>query len=442
MLQHIDAREAGACIAIKDAKFPQPFAYALEFNPPVHETWNIVHYGMQVPQAHQVYICADNCMRGVVMTAAEMGALDRFSCVVLTEKDFYDGRLEEITLEGITDVLHKLTYKPRAVLVFPVCTHHFLGSDMRYVYRELEKRFPDIDFMRCFMDPIMQKEGLAPEQKERKGILDALPVRALREDLYFDFGGNAPSRTDNDLYRMIASAGKRCAQLQSCTDYAAFQTLGQAKAILVRLYVGLYAARALAQRTGARVLYLPPEVLPDKIDAQMGVLAEELGIDPSPFTAQRQQAEQAIAHAKARLGRTRIELDNVALPRPLGFARLLLAHGFNVQRIWLDKFDADEQEDFIWLQEHYPELEIGLPIHPGMRTLHGQISGTGRVLAIGPKAAWSAMTNHFVNVIEYGGLWGYNGLIEMMRLMVEADEEEKDLRALVPRKGLGCRCVL
>ena len=39
----------GAATAIKNAEFPVPFASELEFNSPVHGTWNIVHTGMQVP---------------------------------------------------------------------------------------------------------------------------------------------------------------------------------------------------------------------------------------------------------------------------------------------------------------------------------------------------------------------------------------------------------
>lgn len=46
---------------------------------PAHGNWNIVHTGMLLPEAIQIYVCADNCMRGVVLTAAEMNAADRFS---------------------------------------------------------------------------------------------------------------------------------------------------------------------------------------------------------------------------------------------------------------------------------------------------------------------------------------------------------------------------
>ena len=54
-------------IAIKDASFPAPFASKLEYNSPVHGNWNIVHTGMQVPESIQLYVCAENCMRGVFL---------------------------------------------------------------------------------------------------------------------------------------------------------------------------------------------------------------------------------------------------------------------------------------------------------------------------------------------------------------------------------------
>ena len=151
-------------VLIKAASFPVPFQPGLEFNSPAHGNWNIVHTGMLVPEAQQIYVCADNCMRGVVLTAAEMNAADRFSFVIVEEKDLLGGNLEDVTIEGETNVLHRLPQKPKAVLLFTVCLHHFLGSDLDRIYGELEKRFPEIFFMRCFMDPIMQKTGPTPDQ--------------------------------------------------------------------------------------------------------------------------------------------------------------------------------------------------------------------------------------------------------------------------------------
>ena len=78
----------------------------LEFNSPAHGNWNIVHTGMLLPEAIQIYVCADNCMRGVVLTAAEMNAADRFSFVIVEEEDLLNGNLEDVTIEGVADVLN------------------------------------------------------------------------------------------------------------------------------------------------------------------------------------------------------------------------------------------------------------------------------------------------------------------------------------------------
>lgn len=60
-------------------------------------------------------------------------------------KDLLGGNLEDVTIEGVTDVLNRLDKKPKAVLLFTVCLHHFLGSDLDRIYGELEK-----DFRRSF----------------------------------------------------------------------------------------------------------------------------------------------------------------------------------------------------------------------------------------------------------------------------------------------------
>ena len=146
---------------------------------PVHGNWNIVHTGMQVPESIQIYVCADNCMRGVVLTAAEMNAADRFSFVLVEEQNLLSGNLEDITIEGVTDVLNKRKDHPEAVLLFTVCLHHFVGSNLNYIYRELEHRFPDICFIRCYMDPIMQKHGLTPDQKSAEQFQNDVHLRIL-----------------------------------------------------------------------------------------------------------------------------------------------------------------------------------------------------------------------------------------------------------------------
>ena len=47
---------------IAEAAFPVPFAQGLEYGTPARGTWNIVHTGMLIPQAHQIFVCAAGCL--------------------------------------------------------------------------------------------------------------------------------------------------------------------------------------------------------------------------------------------------------------------------------------------------------------------------------------------------------------------------------------------
>ena len=73
--------ESTGCVPIGRASCPAPFPHGLEFSPPCRGTWNIGHTGMLIPEAHQIFICASGCLRGGVLTAAEMGLMGRFSSI-------------------------------------------------------------------------------------------------------------------------------------------------------------------------------------------------------------------------------------------------------------------------------------------------------------------------------------------------------------------------
>ena len=443
-----------------EAQYPSPFTAGLEFNPPVHETWNIVHIGMLMPEAHQIYICSDNCMRGVVMTAAEMNAISRFSCVVLEEKDMHSGNLEEITLEGVTDVLMKIRRKkgedgfPRAVLVFPVCLHHFMGCDLGYVYRELEKRFPGTVFVRCWMDPIMQKTGPTPDQKLRKAMMDVLPFPGRVQGGVSLLGDIYALDPESELMRLILAANERsgCAgsplQIQDCRTLDEYRLLSERRVLITRSPMAEAALIQTARRLGSRALYLPAamdfaeirKLLEEAMEA-LGVTASEAGIDPGREEA---ACERAYRELLAGIGNTPIALDAVAVQRPVGFARFLLQRGFNVREIYLDAVSAEEKQDFDWLKANGKDVLLCSTIHVRGRVLHGGgiDSAHENYLAVGPKAAWYCGTQHFVNLVDCGGMWGYSLLAKMAALMEEAFLTAKDTRDLVPRKGLGCESIL
>ena len=449
----------GAVITIGEADFPVPFPIGLEFNSPAHGNWNIVHTGMLMPEAIQIYVCADNCMRGVVLTAAEMNAADRFSFVTVEEENLLNGNLEDVTIEGVTDVLNKLEKKPKAVLLFTVCLHHFLGCDLDRVYEELGTRFSEIVFVRCFMDPIMQKHGLTPDQKLRKAMYDPLITKEPDPLTVTLVGSDFVLDESSDIKRLLRSTGHTLRELPACKTWAEYQQLGSAEIFVSCYPPAKYGAAMLTERLNRTHLYLPGCFDYGEIKEEIRNLIKELQAGWSredtsntkcaDITSEEIEAfcqreitlcEDSINHAKSIIGDTPVVLDYLYHPRPLGLAKLLLEHGFHVTTVYLDSISPEEKPAFDWLKLHHPDLELRATIQTKMRVLP---RGTeGKVLAIGQKAAWFSGSRNFVNMVQGGGLWGFDGIRGTMELMTEAFLEEKDPEDLIVRKGWGCESCI
>ena len=451
MLKRVGDREfpGKTEVFIKEASFPVPFQPGLEFNSPAHGNWNIVHTGMLVPEAQQIYVCADNCMRGVVLTAAEMNAADRFSFVIVEEKDLLSGNLEDVTIEGVTDVLKRLDKKPKAVLLFTVCLHHFLGSDLDRIYGELEKRFPEIFFMRCFMDPIMQKTGPTPDQKLRLAMYDAVQERKADPKCVTVLGSDFALDEGSDICRILKKNEILLREIPTCETWEDYQNLGEGSLILNCYPAGKFGAEKQAERLGRSFLYLPGSFDYGEIQEQeeklLGMLGQQNNrktgkINGLDIEKEIRECEEALSHAHQIIGDTPIAVDYLFHPRPLGLTKLLLTHGFQVQSVFLDSISPEEKEVFFWLKENYPELKLISTVRPEMRVRTRQQSE--KILAIGQKAAWFTGSRNFVNMVQGGGLWGFDGIRHTAQLMVEAFHEEKDPEDLIVRKGWGCESCI
>ena len=439
MLQSLQRPEERTGVSICRAAWPAPFRQGLEFNAPVHGTWNIVHTGMLLPEAHQIYICAVNCMRGVVLTAAEMGARERFSCVVLEERDLQDGTLEDRTVEGVLDIVRRLPKKPKAVLVFTVCVHHFLGCDLDYIYRRLREAEPEVAFLRCYMDPILQKDGPTPDQKLRAALYDPLQPGPRDAGGVSILGSDFAIDPTSELARLVRAAGRELRQLPECRSWEDYLHLGTS-GLFLAVYPNARAGTQMqAARLGAEQLYLPASFSYDEIQKELETLSRALGVAAPDCAPAIARCEQALERAHAEIGQTPIAIDYTVHPRPLGLARLLLRHGFAVERVYLDAVSPEEEADFRALQAEAPELELCPTVQPGMRV---RPRTEPKTLAVGQKAAWFQGTAHFVNLVSGAGLWGYDGICRMAELLREAAREEKDTRDLVPRKGWGCESCL
>ena len=429
------AQTSGAGVEIVSASFPAPFASGLEYSAPARGTWNIVHTGMLLPGAHQIFVCAQGCLRGVVLTAAEMGAEARFSTVAIRESDVLEGDMEDLIVEGVSDILRKLPELPPAVLVYTSCIHHFMGCDLPLVYRRLRERFPQVDFTDCYMNPIMRKSGLTPDQLMRRQLYSLLRPRPLEEKKVALIGGDLPLSPESELCRLVRESGHELLDINYCQSYEEYQEMAAAATIITCQPPAVAAGEALAKRLGQRHLYLPQCFDYERIERDLATLAEALGTSAPDLRMAREQAEAALDEAYREIGELPIAIDYTLHPRPLGLARLLLEHGFRVETVYADSFSDEEEADFNWLKLRHPRLQLCATVHHRMRVLE---RGGESLLALGQKAAYFSGSDHFVNLVEGGGLYGYDGVIRLAALMREAAREKKDARSLIQIKGLGC----
>jgi len=452
MLKRIGNKEItedGAVIRIGDAGFPAPFSSGLEYASPARGTWNIVHTGMLIPEAHEIFVCAASCLRGVVLTAAEMNAMDRFSMVEIRENNLLDGNLEELLIDGVSDIIYKLHKKPPAVLVYTSCIHHFTGCDWKVMFDTLKERFPDIDFIDCYMNPALRKSGLTPDQIMRRQLYALLKPAKKNPNAVAIIGNDLPTAENSELLQILINREKKIHEITSCKNYKEYQEMAESS-----LYISYYpAAKAggneLEKRLGGKHLYLSYSWDYKEIIDSLELLKENLDSTDSLLPGSRdpdyeekiRECDSLFSEVLDTIGNTPIAIDYTFCPRPTSVAKILLDHGFNVKRLYLDGFTDEEKKDYLDLQDRYPDLKLYATVNAKSRFMAPGIDGLKeKWLAIGQKAAYFLNTDHFVNIVEGGGMFGFEAITDTLLLMKDAFLYRKDMRSLIQIKGMGCGC--
>jgi hypothetical protein len=444
MLKRLNGEDdmTGAEVAIRDADFPVPFVSGLEYNAPARGPWNIVHTGMLIPESHQVFACARGCLRGVILTAAEMIAMDRMSWISVEQNDLFDGSMERNIVEGTAEIIRKLPEKPRALLLFLSCVHLFAGCDFEAMLDELRTMFPDIDFIDCYMNPTMRKSGLTPDQLMRRQLYAPFrpcPADPLAVNL---IGNDRPTDESSELVQLVRAAGRELRDITLCKTYEEYMRMAKSALEITYLPTAAASGDALEKRLGRKHLYLPLSYDFDEIERNLARLADALGVAAPDWTDAKQKAIRALEQAKSVIGDTPVEIDYTATPRPVGLAALLAEHGFRVARVYTDAMIEEERPAFERLRALAPGLLLTATVHAKMRFAGKGVHEHGDVLAVGQKAAYFSGTKHFVNIVSGGGMYGFDGIARLAERMADAATHEQDTETVIQYKGLGCRSCL
>ncbi len=425
---------------IRDMPYRYNADIGLAYSSPCRGVWNIVHYGTLVPQGHQIFVCPTSCLRGVVLTTAEMGreAMKKLSTITVGEDNILNGDMEEQLLHGTEKIINTLHERPRMVMIFTSCIHHFMAVNYQRVYRILRKEYPDIDFIDCYMDPIMRRTA-PPDPSLRRQVLRVLKP-AEHDSHRVSFVGNCYPMTEYcDLYVHLKRNGIEVSDLTTMKKYDEFKLMEQSCLNFTFNNAAAMAGRDLSIRLKQPEMKMRPTYFYDDIDADMQNASETLQIpdvSDEEKARLRKETEEAALRLREKLNGVPVSVDYTAVVRPLEFAVYLLEHGFNVESVLIDVI-TESEEVFRKLVEIKPDLKVYSSLGWNMRT--ADRTHEGKILAVGQKSAYFNNTNYFVNVVENAGMYGYRGILHLLGLMDEAFDSEKNMPVLIQEKGWGCR---
>ena len=423
---------------IADTDVREFFESGLEYNTPARGMWNIVHTGMLVPKAHQIFACAQGCLRGVILTAAEMFALDRMSWISVSEEDMFDGTLESDIVDGVSEIIGKLPERPPVILLYLSCIHLFSGADFGSIIDELSEKFPDITFVDCYMTPTMRTtiSPVAKMAQQLYAALHSLPINCRSVNI---IGNDRATDEDSELVKIIRENGFALRDITLCNSYEEYLQMSESFLNVTYFPYTYGAGEVMRERFGGEHLYLPNSFDYDTIKDNYSRLCAALEADIPDFKEDIEACENALEKAHDTVGDISVAIDFTAVSRPFELAALLCRHGFNVRYIIADSA-GEETAAFEYLKAERPDIRIFAAANVNMLNVCHEPHEL--VLAIGQKAAYYFATDNFVNIILNAGLYGFSGITKLAALIEDAYLNKKDRKTVISLKGFGCASCL
>lgn len=421
---------------LKDVTYEYNANGGLLYSTPCRGMWNIVHIAAQVPGSHQVFVCPTSCLRGVVLTTAEMGCMDRLSTITVGEDNILEGDLEERILYGVEKIIETLPHRPRVIFIFTSCIHHFMAANYQRVYKILRKEYEDIDFIDAYMDPIMRKKTPPIPSLQRQVYRMLQPC--MLDEKQVNFIDNWFHPEWNDLYDHLMKHGIKVKDFASETDYDSYREMNASCMNISFHKFGRTALKDMHLRLKQESMIMRMTYDYDVIDQDMKEISERLHIPPlsdEEIRRFRNETEENIQDTLDLIGNTPISIDASAIDESLSLAYFLIQHGFTVDSIYLDAF-TESREIFDSLQKKAGNIKIYSAENWNMRIIDRNTPY--KVLGIGQQAAYYNTSPYFVNMIMSAGMYGYQGIRHLMELMREAYRQPKDIASLVQHKGWEC----
>ncbi len=412
--------------------------HTLHYSSPGHGDWGVVRVGMLAPESVQLFVCPAACGRHGALGAMKQGFKNRLFYLYVTQSDIIEG-YDPLIPDAVDEVLAALSVEPRVFFVFVSCLDDLVGTDHEALLALLFERHPKIQFRIGRMNPISLGSKTPPPVSIQNNLYSLLEPADGQDDGINSFGNLDRIADSSELYAFTRACGaKEFRHISQYQTLAAYQDMAKSRANLVLLPSGLQAARQVRERLGIPFLFVPITYDPEEIAADYRRMweflmpEEEWNGFPGLLEA-RKEAEEEIQRARERIGSLPIIVDASAVTQPFGLAKMLINYGFHVVRVEAQECASFDKEHLEWLLKEHPEVEFSQPEHHRAVLFDRRIEES---LAIGVEGAYLSGSRYVADLFNDEGMFGYDGVKRLMRLLTEAVKVPTDLKALINDYGL------
>ena len=334
--------------------------------------------GLAVPGSVMLLVAPACCGRNTAALGCEASLAERFFYLMQDETDIVTGRHLARIPEAVKEVCESCAERPSAVMICITCVDALLGTDMERVCRKASD-YAGVPVVPCYMYALTREGRLPPMVSVRRSVYSLLQPREKVPTSANILGFFSPLRDYSELYAILKSAGIRTIrEISRCADYAEYQAMAEANFNLVLNQESRHAAADLQKRLGIPSIELTRLYRTDKISNQYRLLGQTLGakFDDAPY---REQAEQAVASFRAKLGRRAFAVGEWLNADPFELSLALLQSGFSVPEI----FGTVGGSNFVYVKkiaELSPDTKIYSNLSPSMMFYDGKDAACDTVI--------------------------------------------------------------
>lgn len=408
------------------------FHKTLHYVSPAHGGWGVIRVAALIPESYQLFVAPFACGRHGALGGAVNGIKDRIFYLYIDESDIVSGNYENLIPEAVDELLEFLEEKPRVLLIFVSCLDDLLGTDHEDLNRRLTKKYPDIQFRSCHMNPISLDTKFPPGVTLQNNIYSLLKPSFEKNRAINLIGNHTPVNRECELFEIMEKHGY---EVKHITDYKTFDGfLSMASSCLNLLLspAAGYASLEMEERLKIPALRSYHTYDLSEVEDFYRELSKRLSIDID-ISVYADKAKKAIDKAKETIGDYPISLDFQAVKKPFTLGKALLEYGFRVELIMADEVKAFEKPAYQFIEENYPEVEIVNALHPDM--VKSALKGRD-TLCIGIDSGYATGSPRVVNLMDDEFLFGYYGITRLMGMMEKAFLDASDIQDMIEEAGL------